>query len=334
LSLEFFAALLLRMPKRRAHLFLHLAWLAAGLTACTPEPKLSVAVSVRRSVAGPVLATFAGESRVQLDTHYFDPGDSPPAQFDVLWSDDAEALVDLVAAGRLAKLPADLLYTRPAGLFDPDGMWVGVTADVRVIAYDPRRVAESDVPTRFESLLDPRWAPRLILADPTSRSAAWHAASLFASKGAQPVTAFFRDLRAAGAQFVVDERQVLDGIVGDGPPIGVLDGAVAFGSRELGGSIGILIPDQDGAGAVLRATTLAISQGGANTPRALELVRYLLSVPAGRRLALMSSHLALLENDPPSAGALALHDVKRALPSQKEIAAQLSAVRSELRGLR
>lgn len=322
------------MLKRRALLFLPLVWLAAAVTACTPEPKLSVAVSVRRSVAGPVLSTFSGESGVALDTRYFDSGDSPPAEFDVLWSDDVEAAFELAEAGQLSKLPSDLLYTRPSGLFDPDGMWVGVTADVRVIAYDPRRVAENDVPTRFENLLDPRWAPRLILADPTSRSAAWHAATLFASKGAQPVTAFFRDLRAAGAQFAGDERQVLDGILGSGPPIGVLDGAVAFGSRELGGAIGIRIPDQDAAGAVLRATTLAISQKGANTPRALELARYLLSPPVGRRLALMSSHLSLLENEEPIAGALTLRDVKRALPSQKDVAAQLSAVRSELRGLR
>jgi len=322
------------MLKRRALLFLHVVWLAVAVTACTPEPKLSVAVSVRRSVAGPVLSTFAGDSGVALDTRYFDSGDTPPADFDVLWSDDAEATFALAAAGRLSKLPADLLYTRPSGLFDPDGMWVGVTADVRVFAYDPRRVPESDVPTRFENLLDPRWAPRLILAHPTSRSGAWHAATLFASKGAQPVTAFFRDLRVAGAQFAAGERQVLDGILGDGPPIGVLDGSVAFTSRELGGAIGIRIPDQDAAGAVLRATTLAISQRGAKTPRALELARYLLSPSVGRRLALMSSHLALLENDTAPAGALALRDVKRALPSQKEIAAQLSAVRSELRDLR
>lgn len=333
MSLEFFAALLARMRKPSISLVVMLALLAVA-TGCTPEPKLSVVVSVRRSVAGPVLATFARETGAALDTRYLEPGDPMPAEFDVLWSDDPEAAVELAKAGRLAALPVDLLYTRPAGLFDPDGLWVGVTADVRVIVYDPQRVGQHDVPTHFEELLDPRWAPHVILADSTTRSAAWHAASLFATKGAQPTTAFFRDLRVAGAQFVADERRVLDGVAGTGPPIGVLDGEVAFGGRELGRQIGILIPDQDAAGAVLRATTLAITRRGTDSPRAVEFARYLLSAPVGRRLALMSSHIALFKDDTAPTGALALGDIKRSLPSQKEIALHLRAVRAALPGPR
>ncbi len=310
------------------------SFLLSCVSACTPEPELSVVVSLRRSVAGPVLATYTKETGAALDTKFIEPTDPVPADFDVLWSDDPEISIALAKAGRLAVLPANLLHSRPAGLFDRDGHWVATSADVRVIAYNPQRIDENDVPAHFEQLLDPRWAARVTLADPTSRSSAWHAAALFAAKGSQPTVAFYRDLKEAGARFVASERDVLENIAGEGPPIGVLDGEVAFAARELGRPIRILIPDQDAGGAVLRATTLAISGNAANASRAGELVEYLLSAPVSRRLALIASHVALLDDDAPITGTLALRDFKRVLPSQAEIAQQLSEVRRSLGDLR
>lgn len=291
-------------------------------------------VSLRRSVAAPVLATFVRETGAPLDARYIEADEAIPAEFDVLWSDDPRAPVELAAVDRLAPLPAAALRGRPSGLFDPNGYWVGITADVRVIGYDPLRVDSTEVPTHFEELLDPRWASHVVLADPLTRSAGWHAATLFASKGSQPTSAFYRDLRKAGAVFVASERKVLEGLTGGGPPIGVLDGEVAFAARELGQSIGILIPDQDGSGAVLRATTVALGKRAATSSRAGALIEYLLSPAVGRRLALMSSHVALLDDEAPTTGVVPLRDLKRALPSQTEVARQLSEVRRSLQDLR
>lgn len=327
------AALVIEMRLRSLPLLLALSSLFA-LPACTPESDLAVVVSLRRSLAGPVLATFARETGAALDVKYIEPDQTVPDEFDVLWSDDPNAPIALAAAGRLARLPLSALHDRPVGMFDPDGHWIGITADVRVIAFDPQRVDAATVPTHFEELLDPRWAPQVILANPRARSGGWHAAALFASKGAQPTADFYRDLRRAGAVLADDERGVLDGINGDGPPIGVLDGEVAFAAREIGQTIGILIPDQDGNGAILRATTVALGVRAADSPRAAQLISYLLSAPVGRRLALMSSHLVLLESEVVPTGALALRDLKRALPTQIEIARQLSEVRRLLQDLR
>ncbi len=304
------------------------------MPACTPEPKLSVVVSLRRSAASPVLATFAKETGANLDLRFVAAGDEIGDDFDVLWSADPAVTINQADQGRLAKLPAPALASRPPQLVDPDGLWVAVTADLRVIAYDPERVEEASIPTRFEQLVDPRIAPQVVIATPLSSSASWHFAALFASNGAEPTTAFLRDLRRAGATFVADERAVLDAVAGAGPPIGVLDGEVAFTGRELNRRIAVLIPDQDGSGAILRATTISIHKRSAPSTRALDLVTYLLSAPVGRRLALMSSHVALLGEDEPSAGTLTLRDLKIALPSQKEIAGQLSSVRRALRDLR
>jgi ABC-type Fe3+ transport system substrate-binding protein len=280
------------------------------------------------------LATFVKETGTNLEPRFVDEGEAVGGDFDVLWSSDPAVPLAQAAAGRLATLPAAALATRPPRFVDPGGLWAAVTADVRVFAYDPKRVDESMVPTHFEQLLDPEVAPLVAIASPQSPSAAWHFAALFAIKGSEPTSVFLHDLKRAGATFLPGEREVMEAVVGAGPPIGVLDGEIAFAGREINRGIAVLIPDQDGTGAILRATTVSLNQRAAASPRARALIEYLLSPPVGRRLALMASHVALLPGDEPTAGALALRDMKVARPTQAEIAGQLSAVRQSLRDLR
>jgi len=316
---------------RSVLLALLVSLVAAG---CTPEPKLEVVVSLRRSAALPILSTFARETGANLDPRFIEADDTIGDDFDVLWSTDPAATLAQAAAGRLAPLPASALANRPPQFVDPGGLWAAVTADVRVFAYDPKRIDESMVPTHFEQLLDPEIAPLVAIGSPQSPSAAWHFAALFAIKGSEPTSVFLHDLKRAGVTFLPGEREVMEAVTGDGPPIGVLDGEVAFAGREINRGIGVLIPDQDGTGAILRATTVSLNQRAADSPRARALIDYLLSPPVGRRLALMSSHVALLPSDEPTAGALALRDMKAARPTQAEIAGQLTAVRQSLKDLR
>ncbi len=315
----------------RHKLICGLAAVLLSLAACTPEPELSVTVSLRRSVAGPLLRTFAAKTGANLDVRYVKRSDPVGEDFDVLWTGDPAVTFGLADAGVLAPLPRAALAGRPSALADQEGLWAAASVDVRVFVYDPARIDEDSVPTRFEELLEPRWAKKLILARPDrSPSALWHAAALFAAKGAQPTAAFYRDLHDAGALFVESERDVLKAVAGKGRPLGVVDGEIAFSGRELGRGIGILIPDQDGMGAVLRATTVALHRTAADSPRALALVEYLLSVPVARRLALMSAHVAPLRDGAPSAGALALRDLKATQATQEEIAAHVEAAQERL----
>lgn len=304
--------------------------IGSTLAACTPEPKLSVAVSVGRAVARPVLSAFSHKTGTSIDFHRIEPEGQLPDQFDVLWSNDPAVTLELARAGQLAHLPADVLASREARYVDRGGTWIAVTADVRVIIYDPKRVDEDDTPTHFEDLLDARWATQVALARPIHLSPAWHAATLFAAKGAAPATAFFRDLESAGATFVNSDRDVLKAVIGDGPPIGVLSGEIAFASRDLGNTLGILIPDQDVEGAVLLPTTIAIHQRAAESARARQLVQYLMSAPVSRQLALMSSRIALTRPGKTGIPALSIGDLKVAQPTIEETVAQLNPARRAL----
>jgi ABC-type Fe3+ transport system substrate-binding protein len=172
-------------------------------------------------------------------------------------------------------------------------------------------------------LSDARSANQLVLADPASASSAWHAAALRAlGDGSERL---FSELPARGARIVSNEHEVLPVLLKERRALALVDGSAAFQARERGQRLGILIPDQDDRGAVLRSSVVALTHSGAARAEARDLVAYLLSAPVGRRLGLMTGRLAFLESDEASGGTMRVSDVVSLPVSQAAIADQLSA---------
>jgi len=291
-----------------------------ALGACTTEPPLVVAVADRPSVVGPLLRSFAPQITAEIKTVPATAADASD-EFDVLWDDDARRAVALKRAGRLAPLPAELRALRPDAFRDADGYWEGLTADVRVIAYDPQLVGDDEAPTHVRELAEPRWRSQLIMSDPRQGSCAWHEAALAVAGNAGSLA----DLaRGDGVTVFPTEREVMRALVEGLSPLALVDGEQAFAARERGHHLGILIPDQDEGGAVLRATVVALSPRGASNPGARKLAAYLLSTSVGRRLTLMTSHIALLPEDAAGGGSLRLADLKVLPASQSAIAERLA----------
>jgi len=89
-------------------------------------------------------------------------GSHSPA--DVFYTENSPPLESLQAKGLLAKVdPATLSHT-PARFSSPQGDWVGVSARVSVLIYNPGLISASQLPTEVSQLADPQYRGKLALA--------------------------------------------------------------------------------------------------------------------------------------------------------------------------
>jgi iron(III) transport system substrate-binding protein len=89
-------------------------------------------------------------------------GSDSPA--DVVYTENSPALEYLQSRGLLAAVDASTLALTPARYSSPQGDWVGVSARVSVLIYDPSLISASRLPTSVLQLADPRYQGELALA--------------------------------------------------------------------------------------------------------------------------------------------------------------------------
>jgi iron(III) transport system substrate-binding protein len=158
------------------------ALLAAPVAACSAAPNEALVIYSGRNEAlvGGVLEQLKQATGGDVEVRYGSSGElaaqlleeSDRTQADVFFSQDAGALGAVAEQGRLAELPADVLGMVPPDYRADDGRWVATSARARVVAYDPRVVAEAELPRSIDDVVDPRWKGRIGFA-PTNGS--WQA---------------------------------------------------------------------------------------------------------------------------------------------------------------
>jgi iron(III) transport system substrate-binding protein len=90
--------------------------------------------------------------------------EGPASPADVIWTENSPALEYLQGKGLLARVDASTLARTPARYNSPDGDWVGVSARVSVLTYDPSLIARSQLPTSVLQLASPRYRGKLAIA--------------------------------------------------------------------------------------------------------------------------------------------------------------------------
>ncbi len=143
---------------------------AAFLAGCgAPEPILTVYCGRGESLVAPVIAAFEQETGIRTEARYggtadlaaqiLEEGDQSPA--DVYYGQDAGALGQLAAEGRLLPLPESILGRVSARFRDSAGRWVGTTGRARVFVYNTDMLAPEEVPESIEGIADPKWKGRI-----------------------------------------------------------------------------------------------------------------------------------------------------------------------------
>jgi iron(III) transport system substrate-binding protein len=83
---------------------------------------------------------------------------------DVFYTENSPALEYLQQRGLLAKVDPSTLAHTPSRDSSPDGDWVGVSARVSVLIYNPSLITKADLPTSVLQLADPKYKGKLAFA--------------------------------------------------------------------------------------------------------------------------------------------------------------------------
>jgi iron(III) transport system substrate-binding protein len=83
---------------------------------------------------------------------------------DAFFTENSPPLESLQAKGLLANVDASTLSHTPARFNSPQGDWVGVSARVTVLVYNPALISASQLPTQVRQLADPKFKGKLALA--------------------------------------------------------------------------------------------------------------------------------------------------------------------------
>jgi iron(III) transport system substrate-binding protein len=89
-------------------------------------------------------------------------GSHSPA--DVFFTENSAPLESLQAKGLLSKVDASTLTATPSQFNSPEGDWVGVSARVSVLIYNPALIPASQLPTSVSQLAEARYRGKLALA--------------------------------------------------------------------------------------------------------------------------------------------------------------------------
>ena len=89
-------------------------------------------------------------------------GSRSPA--DVFYTENSPALEFLQEKGLLSAVDPSTLARTPARYNSPDGDWVGVSARVSVLIYNPSLIARSQLPTSVMQLANPKYQGKLAFA--------------------------------------------------------------------------------------------------------------------------------------------------------------------------
>jgi len=83
---------------------------------------------------------------------------------DVFYTENSPVLEELQEKGLLASVDSSTLANTPSKYNSPEGDWVGVSARVSVIVYNPSLISAAQLPTSVMELADSKYAGKLGLA--------------------------------------------------------------------------------------------------------------------------------------------------------------------------
>jgi len=148
----------------------------AALSACSSSPSgpntITLYSGQHEQTTENLVSAFEKKTGIGVAVRYADEdqfadqivaeGSRSPA--DVFYTENSAPLESLQEKGLLAPVDAGTLAKTPSKFSSPQGDWVGVSARVSVLIYNPSLIAASQLPTHVSQLADPQYKGKLAIA--------------------------------------------------------------------------------------------------------------------------------------------------------------------------
>ncbi|MEU7525936.1 iron ABC transporter substrate-binding protein [Saccharothrix sp. NPDC042600] len=277
-----------------------LAMMIAPVAGCGAEgggeDALVIYSGRNKELVGGVLDQLRQATGLKVEVRYGSSGEMAAqlleegerTQADVFFSQDAGALGAVAEQGRLAELPADVLDLVPAGYRADDKRWVGTSARARVVAFDPRVVAEADVPNSLDQVVDPKWKGKVGYA-PTNASWQAFVTSVRVLKGEEYAKDWLKKFAANDPKRYDNNIAILNALNDGQLPIGLINHYYWYAKVAENGADAVKVKLHHVSGGdplgLVNVAGAGVIAGSDKADAAQKAVRFLLSEQAQRYFA-------------------------------------------------
>jgi iron(III) transport system substrate-binding protein len=312
--------------------------------ACSGRPpEVVVYSSVDQVFSQPVFQAFERESGIRVRA-VFDTEETKSTgvlnrlvaeagspQADVFWSGDPVRPFVLIKRGLVETYTSPQVQGLPAELRGADGSWTGVAARARVLLVNRKLVARDQMPRSIRDLADPRWKGKATIANPVFGTTTMHVAALFAGWGEEEARAFLESLKTNAVRVASSNGEVKRLVVGGEVAFGLTDTDDASEALKEGADVEVVYPDGDGEGTLVMPTSVVLMAKGPNPGNGKQLVDYLLSAEAERRMAEAAAHMPLRAGVPTPPGVRRVSDIRAMAVDYARVAEEMERIQPWLR---
>ncbi|MDO4674566.1 Fe(3+) ABC transporter substrate-binding protein [Campylobacter sp.] len=225
--------------------------------------------------------------RLQLE------GDNSPA--DLFITADVSNLTEAKNSGILSPVRSDFLEQNvPAHLRDADNQWFAITKRARIIAYNKNAKTDISGLKNYEDLAKPEFKGKIVMRSATAPYSKTLLASIIANDGEAEARKWAKGLldnlatnpkggdRDQARQVVAGEAEFA---VMNTYYIGLLKNSKNPKDVEVGEALGIIFPNQDGRGAHINVSGIAMTKASKNQAEARKFMEFMLTPEVQKMLS-------------------------------------------------
>ncbi|MDF2629909.1 MAG: extracellular solute-binding protein [Symbiobacteriaceae bacterium] len=241
-----------------------------------------------------VKVTYKAAGATELANLILEEKSSPKA--DIYLANDAGALEKLRIEKALEVYTSENLKKVPGDLKAVDNSWYAVTARARVIMYNKALVSEAELPKSLKDLADPKWKDQIGMATGANESVIANVTALRLTEGEQAAEKFLNDLKNNGLKVYKGHGDVRKAVGAGQIKLGWVNHYYYhLQTHEAeGNNVGVIYPDQDGAGATVNIAGAAIVKGAKNMANAKKFLDWLLTPETQKLFAELNYEMPVL----------------------------------------